>query len=142
MKQFSLKSEPTENVLGKQSLKIKYLQKQLVRLQEYVKDVEDAAKLNKEALKIALNINDNENDQIKLGNNSSLSKEFPNYYKNTSFSQFSFSTYASYEKKITNQLFEENKKLTASINKIREERNFAESRVFYFFKMKNFFYFL
>ena len=128
MNEFILKSEPGDRLLNKQTAKIGFLQKEVHQMQDYVKDLEEIVKINKEALKLVLNPNNNENEQLK-NQNTSQSSILSHYPKDgQSFSQ-SHQLLPSNDKKILGQLCDENKKLFTILEKIKSERNFAQTKV-------------
>lgn len=66
MSEFILRSNEvgSEHLLNRQTAKIKYLQQEKSQLKEYISELEALLKLNKEALKI--NISSNNNNNTKL----------------------------------------------------------------------------
>lgn len=123
MAEFILNSDPLEFQNTRQSTKITFLQQEVVQLQDHVKDLEQVVRINKEALKIAtsqqfqmISKRGSQNDTTGSTMDSAISQ---NYSKNL--------------QQLVEQLQEENLKLLEIVQKVKEERNIAQSRVAYIF---------
>lgn len=119
MAEFILHTEPLEFQNTRQSTKIGFLQQEVAQLQDHVRDLEQVVRMNKEALKIAtsqhfqmISKRGNQNDTTGSTIDSAISQ---NYSKSL--------------QQLVEQLQEENSKLLDIIEKVKEERNIAQSRV-------------
>ena len=117
-----LKTEGLPNAIdtlnNKQLAKISFLQQEAKQQQEYICDLKYMLKLNKEAMRILLNskapnaANDiDKTDSISTNLNCNLNKS------------------------LVDQLYEENHRLTQSIENLIKERNIAQSKVYFFFML-------
>jgi len=121
MTDFILPTDPLEFQTTRQSTKIAFLQNELKQLQDYVQDLEQVVKINKEALKIATG-------QHPQGNNKRKNLS-PN---DTTTSTIDASSNRGDNKNyqlLIEQLQEENMKLIEIIEKVKKERNIAQSKV-------------
>ncbi len=121
MTDFILQTDPLEFQNTRQSTKITFLQNELKQLQDYVQDLEQVVKINKEALKIATG-------QHPQGNNRKKNPS-PN---DTTASTIEASSNRGDQKNVhflIEQLQEENIKLVEIIEKVKKERNVAQSKV-------------
>ena len=122
MAEFILQSDPLEFQNSRQSTKIMFLQQELQQLQDHVKDLEGVVRINKEALKIATGqlapilkgkyssgpLNDNTNS---INENSSTQEQTKVFQS------------------LVEHLQEENMRLLDIIDKVKQERNIAQSKV-------------
>ena len=122
-----LKTEGLPNAMdtinNKQLAKISFLQQEVKQQLEYITDLKYMLKLNKEAMRILLtskNSNSTSNDIDKTESTSSNNYISSNFNKN-----------------LVEQLFEENHRLTQSIENLIKERNIAQSKVFNSFYLIN-----
>jgi hypothetical protein len=121
MTDFILQTDPLEFQNSRQSTKITFLQNELKQLQDYIQDLEQVVKINKEALKIATG------QQPQSINK----KKFPSP-NDTTASTIEVSSNRGDHKNmqfLIEQLQEENIKLIEIIEKVKKERNIAQSRV-------------
>jgi len=114
-----LKTEGLPNAIdtlnNKQLAKISFLQQEVKQQQDYISDLKYMLKLNKEGMRILLNSKaQNSNDNNKTDSNSTT--QILNFNLN---------------KNLVDQLFEENHRLTQSIENLIKERNIAQSKVNY-----------
>ena len=123
MTEFILNADPLEFQNTRQSTKITFLQQEVVQLQDHIKDLEQVVRMNKEALRIATSQQFqmiskcvNQNDTTGSTMDSAISQ---NYSKNL--------------QQLVEQLQEENLKLLDILEKVKEERNIAQSRVAYIY---------
>lgn len=117
-----LKTEGLPNAIdtlnNKQLAKISFLQQEAKQQQEYICDLKYMLKLNKEAMRILLNSKapNTANDIDKTDSNSTSNNLNCNLNKS-----------------LVDQLFEENHRLTQSIENLIKERNIAQSKVYFFY---------
>jgi len=122
MTEFILQTDPLEFQNSRQSTKIMFLQQEVHQLQDHIKDLENIVRINKEVLKIATgpqgqastksqavgSQNDNTNNTIDTSSNSLSYKSLQN---------------------LVEHLQEENSRLLDIIEKVKKERNIAQSKV-------------
>ena len=119
-----LKTEGLPNAIdtlnNKQLAKISFLQQEAKQQQEYICDLKYMLKLNKEAMRILLNSKapNAANDIDKTDSNSTANNLNCNLNKS-----------------LVDQLYEENHRLTQSIENLIKERNIAQSKVYFFFML-------
>jgi len=114
MTDFILQTDPLEFQNSRQSTKIMFLQQEVHQLQDHIKDLEHIVRINKEALKIAT-----QQGQAKqaLGNKSdNLNDETSTSFQNKSLQS------------LVEHLQEENSRLLDIIEKVKKERNIAQSK--------------
>jgi hypothetical protein len=120
MTEFLLQTDPLEFQNTRQSTKINFLQQEVQQLQEHIQDLEQVVRINKEALKISTSQQSqallklksaSHNDTTASTIDITLSKE------NVKSLQL-----------LVDQLQEENTKLLDIIEKVRKERNIAQSK--------------
>ncbi|KAL4444384.1 hypothetical protein ABPG74_016677 [Tetrahymena malaccensis] len=114
MMQNILGTEVNEFVTNRQNSKIQFLQAENAQLQEDIKDLEQALKLNKEALKLAYEqqrkqYSTNNSNSTTLGQSNTVDQEGTN--------------------KLFDKLYQENKQLFQSLQRVTRERNQAQSKV-------------
>lgn len=123
-----LQTEPVEFQYSKQTTKMAFLHQEIRQLQEYIHDLENVVKLNKEALKIA----------VSPADNSPHTKSKSRYGHNDTISTGAFTNEASTvaEKanianlqQVIEHLNQENTLLLTTAQRLRKEREMAESRV-------------
>jgi len=121
MTEFILQTDPLEFQNSRQSTKIMFLQQEVHQLQDHIKDLENIVRINKEVLKIATgpqgqastksqavgSQNDNTNNTIDTSSNSLSYKSLQN---------------------LVEHLQEENSRLLDIIEKVKKERNIAQSK--------------
>ena len=112
----TLKTE-SQNLIN-QNLKILYLQDEVKQLHEKIFDLEEMLKLNKDALKISLNLTSSSPPTCKKLANSNSTQDKSNEESN---SEKSF-------KGIISHMDQENSRLLKSIDKLTKERNAAQSK--------------
>lgn len=118
MADFILQSDPLEFQNSRQSTKIMFLQQELQQLQDHVKDLEHIVRINKEALRIATGPQIQTPSRSKtLGASSEM-----NATDVTDDRSQALQT-------LVNQLQEENVRLLDIIEKVKSERNVAQSKV-------------
>ena len=136
MTDFILRSEPSEHINNRQTAKIMYLQQEISQLQEYIEDLKHMLKLNKEALKLAFLPKQEMNS--KFDNMSHLESVSLHEERNTGSPKNNATTSTiantaieknSLAQPMLENLFEENRKLMETIDRITKERNFAQSKV-------------
>ncbi|EGR33398.1 hypothetical protein IMG5_054430 [Ichthyophthirius multifiliis] len=110
-----LGSEINEFVTNRQNSKIQFLQAENNQLQEDIKDLEQALKLNKEALKLAYQQKKIQNNQ--QNNVSNINNQTINYQDIDN------------QNKLFEKLYQENKQLLETLERITKERNQAQSKV-------------
>jgi hypothetical protein len=121
MSEFILQTDPLEFQNTRQSTKIAFLQQEVQQLQDHIQDLEQVVRINKEALKIASIQQGQIPTKQKAGNhNDTTASTIENglsqaQYKNTQL--------------LAEHLQEENMKLLEIIDKIKKERNIAQSKV-------------
>lgn len=117
VKNETLKTE--SHLIVNQNLKILYLQDEISQLHEKIFDLEEMLKLNKDALKVSLN----------LTASSSISKKQTN--SNSTQDKSTKEEESSSEKSLKSIIFhldQENGRLLRSIDKLSKERNAAQSK--------------
>ena len=121
MTDFILQTDPLEFQNSRQSTKIMFLQQEVHQLQDHIKDLEHIVRINKEALKIA----------TQQGQANLKSQALANRSDNTN--NANDETSASYQNKslqsLVEHLQEENSRLLDIIEKVKKERNIAQSKV-------------
>ncbi len=121
MTDFILQTDPLEFQNSRQSTKIMFLQQEVHQLQDHIKDLEHIVRINKEALKIA----------TQHGQASLKSQALANRSDNTN--NANDETSASFQNKslqsLVDHLQEENSRLLDIIEKVKKERNIAQSKV-------------
>jgi len=121
MTDFILQTDPLEFQNSRQSTKIMFLQQEVHQLQDHIKDLEHIVRINKEALKIA----------TQQGQANFKSQALANRSDNTN--NANDETSASYQNKslqsLVEHLQEENSRLLDIIEKVKKERNIAQSKV-------------
>lgn len=121
MAEFILQTDPLEFQNTRQSTKITFLQQEVQQLQDHIQDLEQVVKINKEALKIASLQQGQNPTKAKTGNHNDTTASTietgisPAQYRNTQL--------------LAEHLQEENMKLLEIIDKIKKERNIAQSKV-------------
>lgn len=122
MTEFILQTDPLEFQNTRQSTKIAFLQQEVQQLQDHIKDLEQVVRINKEALRIATNYQASANTKPKgINHNDTTASTIEN-------------TLLSRENQknlqlLVDQLQEENSKLLEIIEKVKQERNIAQSKV-------------
>lgn len=122
-----LQTEPAEFQYSKQSTKMAFLHQEIRQLQEYINDLENVVKLNKDAMRIAISGPANQATQNKLhkGNNDTISTS-------ASANEGSIVTDKANiisMQQIIDHLHQENISLLNAAQRLRKEREMAESRV-------------
>ena len=117
MADFILQSDPLEFQNSRQSTKIMFLQQELQQLQDHVKDLEHIVRINKEALRIATG------PQIQTP-----SKSKPLGISDTNVTDVTDERSQALQT-LVNHLQEENGRLLDIIEKVKTERNVAQSKV-------------
>ena len=122
-----LQTEPAEFQYSKQSTKMAFLHQEIRQLQEYINDLENVVKLNKDAMRIAISGPANQATQNKLhkGNNDTISTS-------ASANEGSIVTDKANiisMQQIIDHLHQENISLLSAAQRLRKEREMAESRV-------------
>lgn len=119
MSEFILQADPLEFQNSRQSTKIMFLQQELHQLQDHVKDLEQIVRINKEALRIAsfppTQTTVNKNKPVSTSEISTTTTENSSNVK-------MLQTLVQY-------LQEENIRLLNIIEKVKQERNIAQSKV-------------
>lgn len=111
---FILHTDPLEFQNSRQSTKLLFLQQEIKQLQDHIQDLEQIIKINKEALRITTK----HGDQKKVGMNTN----------DTTASTIDVYSRID-QKQLIQQLQEENLKLLEIIEKVKKERNIAQSKV-------------
>lgn len=111
---------PIEAETGQHSAKITYLQQENKYLQDYVKDLEQVIQINKETLKIMSSQSFHVGSRSKLGSEDDTTASMEN--RNSPGKAKSFSA-------ICEQLQEENSRLLTIIEKLKQSRAEAQTRV-------------
>jgi hypothetical protein len=114
MTEFILQTDPAEFQNTRQSTKMMFLQQEISQLQDHIKDLEQIIRMNKDALKIATTP---DKDPKKKNFNPSESIASTN------------DTIVQKDSKLVQFLQEENYKLLEIIEKVKKERNVAQSKV-------------
>ena len=121
MTEFILQTDPLEFQNTRQSTKIAFLQQEVQQLQDHIRDLEHVVRINKEALKIATTQQANAQSKLKLGNhNDTTASTIEHGPSRDEFKNL---------KLFADQMQEENGKLLEIIDKIKKERNIAQSKV-------------
>jgi len=122
MTEFILQTDPLEFQNSRQSTKIMFLQQEVHQLQDHIKDLENIVRINKEVLKIATS-----------PQNQPSSKPQPtgSQNDNTCNTVDTSSNTLSYKslQNLVENLQEENSRLLDIIEKVKKERNIAQSKV-------------
>lgn len=118
MNDFILQTDPLEFQNSRQSTKLIFLQQEIKQLQDHIQDLEQIIRINKEALRITTSGQNNQkkksivpNDMSSTTMDSSPSKDAKNLQL------------------VVKELQEENMKLLEIIEKVKKERNIAQSKV-------------
>ena len=120
MTEFILQTDPLEFQNTRQSTKIAFLQQEVQQLQDHIRDLEHVVRINKEALKIATS-QQAAQAKSRLGNhNDTTASTIEPGPSRDEFRNV---------KLFADQMQEENAKLLVIIDKIKKERNIAQSKV-------------
>jgi len=121
MAEFILQTDPLEFQNTRQSTKIAFLQQEVQQLQDHVKDLEQVVRINKEALKITSLQQGPNPAKVRVGNHNDTTASTIE----TGISQAQYRN----TQLLAEHLQEENLKLLEIIDKIKKERNIAQSKV-------------
>jgi hypothetical protein len=122
MNDFILQTDPLEFQNSRQSTKLIFLQQEIKQLQDHIQDLEQIIRINKEALKITTSAQSNQKKKSIVP---------------TDFSSTTLETSPSKDTKnlqlLVKELQEENMKLLEIIEKVKKERNIAQSKVIFIY---------
>jgi len=121
MTEFLLQTDPLEFQNTRQSTKINFLQQEVQQLQEHIQDLEQVVRINKEALKISTSQQSQALLKLKSGShNDTTASTIDNTLSKENVKGLHL---------LVDQLQEENTKLLDIIEKVKKERNIAQSKV-------------
>jgi len=118
MNDFILQTDPLEFQNTRQSTKIIFLQQEIKQLQDHIQDLEQIIRINKEALKITTANQSNQNKKSITQNDTTSTTIDDSTTKDTKNLQL-----------LVKELQEENMKFLEIIDKVKKERNIAQSKV-------------
>jgi len=120
MTEFLLQADPLEFQNTRQSTKINFLQQEVQQLQDHILDLEHVVRINKEALKIATAQQSQALLKLKSSShNDTTASTIDNGVSKDSLKNLQL---------LVDQLQEENVKLLEIIEKVKKERNIAQSK--------------
>lgn len=117
MADFILQTDPLEFQNSRQSTKIMFLQQEVQQLQDHIKDLEHIVRINKEVLRIATTQQNSKTIQPPLSTDTSTLDAASLLESNKSLQN------------LVDNLQEENVRLLDIIEKVKKERNVAQSKV-------------
>ena len=121
MTEFLLQTDPLEFQNTRQSTKINFLQQEVQQLQEHIQDLEQVVRINKEALRISTSQQSQALLKLKsASHNDTTASTIDNTLSKDNVKGLQL---------LVDQLQEENTKLLEIIEKVKKERNIAQSKV-------------